>query len=104
MSKPAMLIVHSFCQREHEKEFNKWYNNTHIHDVARVSGARNARRFQLITDGDEHEYLAMYEFDSEAKLEAFMQSEALKRLVQEYDKAVGAYARRVRTTYRQIYP
>lgn len=104
MPTPAILMVRSSCSSEHRDEFNDWYSNVHIHDVARRSGARNARRFVLTGGDDQWEYLALYEFDDEKQLDWFMQSEELKQCLREFDETVGSFASRVRTTYRQIAP
>ncbi len=46
--------------------------------------------------------MVCYEFDSEASLQAFVQSDTLKAMTKDYDSRFGGD--RARFAYRQIYP
>jgi hypothetical protein len=70
-----ILVVESNClDPEHEKEFNEWYNNTHIPDVVAAPNIVRATRYELTEPFDERftpsdgtgKYLAIYEIESES--------------------------------------
>ena len=61
------FIVHTMPVAGREKEYNDWYDNVHVHDVVKVPGIVNARRYQL-SDVQRRElppgtakYLALYD-------------------------------------------
>ena len=93
---------------EHEEEFNRWYHEVHLPDVRRRFPQITAARRYRATDGQEPRYLVVYEYDvaSEAELSELASADnPLRReLWQLYDEAVGAFARRSRRTFWQIYP
>ena len=48
--------------------------------------------------------MVCYEFDSEESLQAFVRSDTLRVMTQDYDARFGAAGDRARLAYRQIYP
>ena len=99
-----LLSVRANVSPEREAEFNDWYNNDHLPKMQKFPGVVSAKRYQAIVSGDEYNYLAVYELDSEESLQALMASDFLKQMIAEYNEAFGAHSRRVRTAWRQIYP
>ena len=65
MAMKSVLVVFSNPVAGREDEYNEWYDNTHIPEVAAVPGVTSATRFTP-KDADpsaKHGYLALYELD-----------------------------------------
>ena len=65
-----VLVVLSNCHEGTDDTFNKWYTETHLHDVISVPGFSAAQRFKLsetqMGEGPlPYQYLAMYEVESD---------------------------------------
>jgi uncharacterized protein (TIGR02118 family) len=102
-----LFMVRANVDAEHEAAFNRWYDEEHVHDVARLPGCVRAARYRVVEglDGDaSYRYLALYEFESEAALRAAVQSPFFQELIRTFDRAFGRQTQRVRSFYRQIYP
>lgn len=99
-----ILTVRATVEPAHEEEFNRWYNEEHIPDVLKlIPGCLSAARYRVL-DGDEsHQYMAMYRFVSEAALRSALQGGEIKELIRRYDKAIGAFSTRSRTTYTRVF-
>src|SRR5262249_61866907 len=50
------------------------------------------------------QYMVVYEFDSEQALRNFTASETLAAMTRDYEVRFGGAGRRVRFTYRQVFP
>ena len=50
---------------EREREFNDWYDDTHIPELLAVPGFVSARRYRRVGDGGGPEYLAVYEIEAD---------------------------------------
>ena len=50
------------------------------------------------------QYMVCYEFDSEESLRAFVSSDTLRAMTQDYNARFGGGGERARLAYRQIYP
>src|ERR1039457_5663416 len=52
-----------------EDEYNKWYDNQHLHDVVAVEGVTAARRYEVVpnrlTGEPTHLYLAVYDLEGD---------------------------------------
>ncbi len=49
-----------------EKEFNEWYSNVHIPDIAKAGGVIQANRFQLAGPAEgKSKYMTLYEIEYE---------------------------------------
>ena len=98
------LAVRATVEANREDEFNRWYNTEHIPDVVNMFPAcLGASRFK-VTDGDgSHQYMALYAFRSAAELEQAFSSPEIKELIGRYDKAIGSFSTRARTTYTQVF-
>jgi uncharacterized protein (TIGR02118 family) len=107
MAATHLFMVRANVAPEHEAAFNRWYDEEHVHDVARLPGCVRAARYRVMDDlaGDTtYRYLALYEFESEEALQTAVQSAAFQELIRTFDAAFGPQTQRVRSFYRQIYP
>ena len=93
MKKHYLLILSNPVDGK-EDEYNKWYTDTHLHDVVKVPGFVSAQRFELseaqMQEGIEYKYLAIYEIETDnikaaidalgkARNESMVMSSALDR-------------------------
>ena len=72
--------------------------------IAAVPGAVSARRYKAIMGEDEYQYIAVYEFESEATFQRFLKSEHLEELKREYDAHFAGVSERTRSAYVQVWP
>jgi hypothetical protein len=77
-----------------KSEFDRWYEDEHLPDALKGFNARRAWRGWSELDASLH--YAVYEFDDVARVRAIPGSDALKRLVAEFDRAWGDKVRRSR--------
>ena len=66
------------------KAFDEWYSREHLPDAAKAFGVNKAWRFWSVNDPSLHE--AMYEFADQAALDRAMSGDALKTLVDEFNR------------------
>lgn len=63
----AYVLVFSNPVEGREQEYNDWYDNVHLQEVAAVDGILSAQRFELaetqVFDNQQHRYVAIYEID-----------------------------------------
>ena len=65
-------IVATQCNPEVEQKFNKWYNEVHIPMLMKSKQMKGVKRIKVLQPGANiPTYLALYEFDSLAELEAY---------------------------------
>jgi len=83
-----------------EDDFDRWYQNEHLPDAVKAFGARRAWRGWSDVDASVH--YAFYEFDDPARARAIPGSDALKRLVAEFDRAWGDKVKRSRDIVEAI--
>ena len=106
--RPAIFVVKATIPPEQEAAFNAWYDSVRSGEAARVPGCIAMRRYAALPLDSAHagsepwQYMVCYEFDSEASLQAFVQSDTLKAMTRDYDSRFGGD--RARFAYRQIYP
>jgi len=100
----TIFVVRATITRDKEEAFNRWYNNEHAPQVLQYNGAVSARRYRKILGEDKFQYLAVYEFASEAVFQRFRESDHLKALVKDYDATFGGTSERERSAYVQIWP
>ena len=100
----AIFVVRATITKDKEVAFNTWYNQEHVPQVLRYNGVVGARRYMRLTGDDKYAYMAVYEFASEAVLEAFLKSEALKELRAEYNRNFGTVSERVAQGWVQVFP
>jgi hypothetical protein len=77
-----------------KKAFDRWYQDEHLPDALKGFKARRAWRGWSAVDPSVHH--AFYEFDDLARAQAIQGSDALKRLVAEFDRAWGDKVTRTR--------
>lgn len=100
----VIFVVRANVAKDREAAFNKWYNEEHVPQLLGYNGAVSARRYRKILGEDKYEYMAVYEFASEAVFEHFQQSDHLKTLIKDYNANFGEVSQRERSAYVQIWP
>lgn len=100
----ALLTVKSTITPEREKAFNEWYNHEHIPDLFKFPGVVSARRYKAIVGEEKFQYIALYEFESEDRLHAFLKSDHFAWLKKETDAHFGDVCERQRAAYVQVWP
>jgi hypothetical protein len=66
-----ILVVLSNATEGNDEQFNKWYTNTHLHDVIKINGYVAAQRFKLSdtqlggATGQPYGYLALYDVETD---------------------------------------
>ena len=100
----GLFVVRATITAEREAAFNKWYNEEHVPQVLRYNGAVSGRRYRKVVGEGRYQYMALYEFASEAVLQQFLESDALKELRAEYDQHFGAVSERVGQGWVQVFP
>lgn len=110
MARPALFVVKATIAPELEQAFNEWYDTVRSKEIARVPGCLGMRRYAAMPLESAHagsepwQYMVVYEFDSEASLQAFVQSDTLRAMTRDYNARFGGRGDRARLAYRQIYP
>jgi antibiotic biosynthesis monooxygenase (ABM) superfamily enzyme len=90
MENKGVFIVMAKVTPEQEDAFNRWYDEDHMPKALnRFPGVISGHRYTILDGGDGYNYMALYEFESHAKLTETMKSDALKGLIQEYNAAFG---------------
>ena len=98
-----MLSVRATVEPGREAEFNRWYDREHMPDAVRMfPGCIGGARYKTVLGDGTHQYMALYAFKSAADLERCMNSAEIKELVKIYDRDIGAFSTRVRTTYERV--
>jgi heme-degrading monooxygenase HmoA len=98
-----LFVVRATITKEKEAAFNKWYNEEQP-QVLQFNGAASARRYKKILGEDKFQYMAVYEFASEAAFKRFQESDHLKTLIKDYDAHFGGASDRERSAYVQVWP
>jgi antibiotic biosynthesis monooxygenase (ABM) superfamily enzyme len=99
-----IFVVRATITKDREAAFNTWYNEEHAPQVLQFNGAVSARRYKKILGEDKFQYMAVYEFASEATFKRFQESDHLKTLVKDYNASFGEASDRERSAYVQIWP
>ena len=95
MKNKGVFIVMANVKPEQEDAFNRWYDEDHMPKALnRFPGVISGRRYKIMDGGDGYNYMALYEFESEAKMTETMQSDAIQGLIQEFDAAFGEVNRK----------
>lgn len=107
MTKPFfpeyMLSVRATVEPGREAEFNRWYDNEHMPDAVRMfAGCVGGARYKVVLGDGSHQYMALYAFESGEKLNAALNGPEVKELIKIYDRDIGAFSTRVRTTYERV--
>ncbi len=59
----GQLCIWTDVEREHERDFNRWYDREHMQERIAIAGFQSARRFRAIGESP-RPYLALYYTDS----------------------------------------
>lgn len=95
MKDKGLFIVMAKVSPEQEDAFNQWYDEDHMPKALnRFPGVISGRRYKILDGGDGYNYMALYEFESRAKLDETMGSGVLKGLIKEFDNAFGGIDRK----------
>src|SRR5215467_13091124 len=100
----TIFVVRATITKDKEAAFNTWYNNEHVPQVLQYNGAVSARRYKKILGDDKFQYMALYEFASEAAFNRFQDSDHLKTLIKDYNARFGTSSERERSAYVQVWP
>jgi hypothetical protein len=70
MTDRTLFVVFTKPVEGLEDEYNKWYDEVHIHDVVKVPGVVSAQRYDLAHPGPggeqpTHRYMAIYEIEGD---------------------------------------
>jgi hypothetical protein len=98
-----MLSVRATVESSRETEFSRWYDTEHVPDAVRLlPGCIGAARYKVVMGDGSHQYMALYAFESAAKLADALSGPAIRELIKIYDRDIGAFSTRVRTTYERV--
>ena len=100
----TLFVVRATISKEQEAAFNRWYNEEHAPQLLQYNGAVSARRYKKILGDDKFQYMALYEFASEAAFNRFQDSDHLKTLIKDYNARFGTSSERERSAYVQVWP
>ena len=96
----AFLIVRAEVDPSVRGVFDAWYQDEHLPDAVRAFGAAGAWRGW--SDMDDNVHLACYEFADLADVNRVMASEALKRMIGEFDRHWQGKVTRTREVVESI--
>ena len=67
MAKAIVLVFTDCTDPAREKEFNQWYDNTHVPDILETPGFVGCTRYELMGDPGpgQGKFLAIYEVESD---------------------------------------
>ena len=77
-----LLVMETDCNNpSQEKEFNDWYENTHLPDVLSVPGIKRATRYEIGNPVEGRgKFMALYEIETEDALQTLVElSEGMTR-------------------------
>ena len=98
-----MLSVRATVETSREMEFNRWYDSEHVPDAVRMlPGCIGAARYKVVVGDGSHQYMALYAFETAARLADALSGPEIKELIKIYDRDIGTFSTRVRTTYERV--
>lgn len=97
-----MFTVQAAIELGREEEFERWYQEEHLPEAAQLPGCVGAARYRVRAGDVSHQHMAMYAFESEAQLNAALESDHFRELVWRFDEAVGAFSTRTRGLYIRV--
>ncbi|MCU4182907.1 hypothetical protein K6U06_00910 [Acidiferrimicrobium sp. IK] len=66
MPKGILVVESSPEGADRDREYNEWYDGTHIGEICAIPGVTGARRYRLHgTEGDVPTYLAVYDLEAD---------------------------------------
>ncbi|MFC1995218.1 hypothetical protein ACFLVK_02295 [Chloroflexota bacterium] len=106
-SKPVLFLVGTDIVPGKEKEYNEWYDKTHLSMVLKCPGVMRAKRYQIVEPIPNFpKYLTIYELSNEASIEAMTNSPQLRTVREDPSKPFSDTDMTVkwRVHYKQITP
>ena len=97
---PTFLIVRAEVDPAVRDAFDAWYQNEHLPDAVKAFEAVGAWRGW--SDVDDNVHLAFYEFEDPADVRRVMESDALKRMIAEFDRHWRGRVTRTRDVVESI--
>jgi hypothetical protein len=85
MPKAFLVVRATVSDPAQRKGFEDWYRNEHLADAIKVFGAEKGWRFWSDTDPAVHQ--ATYQFADRAAAERALNSDGMKRLAADFDRA-----------------
>ena len=101
----VVLMLASDCEAAREDEFNEWYTGVHLPMFFKFEGLKKASRYRLRSEiPDCARYLAIYEFETEIALAAFLESPPYKAAVDDFNEKWkgGGFIGRWAASYERI--
>jgi uncharacterized protein (TIGR02118 family) len=88
MAKDRVInVVATECIPGDEAKFNKWYNEVHIPMIMKFKGVKKVTRYKVTGDSKGNgKYLAIYEYDSAADMNACNTSPEFKAAIEEMNE------------------
>ncbi len=101
MNKPAtprgQLCIWTDVEREHERDFNRWYDREHMQERMAIAGFQSARRFRAIGESP-RPWLALYDTDN---LDVFRSAAYRSAFANQTEWSLRNFAR-MRDTQRRV--
>ena len=97
---PAFLIVRAEVDPSVRDAFDAWYRDEHLPDAVEAFGATGAWRGW--SDVNDNAHVAFYEFADLADVRRVMASEALARMIGEFDRHWQGRVTRTREVVESI--
>jgi antibiotic biosynthesis monooxygenase (ABM) superfamily enzyme len=98
-----MLSVRATVEPGRDAEFNRWYDTEHMPDAVRMfPGCIGGARYKVVLGDGSHQYMALYAFESAGALDRALNGPEVKELIKIYDRDIGSFSTRVRTTYERV--
>ena len=98
-----ILSVRATVEPGREAEFNRWYDTEHMPDAVRMfPGCTGGARYKVVLGDGSHDYMALYAFESAAKLTAALSGPEINSNSQ-CDSGPGTGVRR-RDSWTRIEP
>jgi antibiotic biosynthesis monooxygenase (ABM) superfamily enzyme len=89
-SSTVFMKIKSNVAPELDAEFNRWYNEEHCPQHLEFRGTVSARRYSFIESPDRFKYLAVYEYENQAALQRWLESERRKELIVDHRTRFGS--------------
>ena len=97
---PTFLIVRAEVDPAVRDAFDAWYQDEHLPEAVKAFDAVGAWRGW--SDMDDNVHLAFYEFEDPADVRRVMESDALKRMIAEFDRHWQGRVTRTRDVVESI--
>ena len=87
MAKARIInIVATECKKECDAEFNEWYDKVHIPMLMKFKGIKKVTRYKETNPENKPQYLAVYEYDSQADYDNLNKSPEFQAAIAEMNE------------------